>query len=55
MCKVVFRDDAETAFEDAESTDAPFTGDWRPDDPLAPLIESPVDGTWQLQDRRQRG
>jgi Subtilase family len=49
MCQVMFDDDAENPFADAESSDAPFTGSWRPDDALKPLVDAPVTGTWRFK------
>ncbi|GAA2892885.1 hypothetical protein Acy02nite_40230 [Actinoplanes cyaneus] len=46
LCQVVFDDAAATPFASAETGDAPFTGAWRPDDPLAALRVSPADGAW---------
>jgi subtilisin-like proprotein convertase family protein len=46
MCQVVFDDAATTPFSSAGSFDAPFTGTWRPNTPLAPLRTGVVDGTW---------
>ncbi|BCY13966.1 hypothetical protein L3i22_090540 [Actinoplanes sp. L3-i22] len=46
LCQVVFDDAAATPFSSASSANAPFTGSWRPADPLADLRVSPVDGTW---------
>jgi subtilisin-like proprotein convertase family protein len=46
MCQVVFDDGATTPISSARSFDAPFTGTWRPNSPLAALLSAPVDGTW---------
>ena len=46
LCQVVFDDAATTPFASVASTGAPFTGTWKPDDPLAPFLTSTVDGTW---------
>jgi subtilisin-like proprotein convertase family protein len=48
LCQVVFDDAAAREFADAISSQAPFTGSWRPASPLAELIDAPVDGTWTL-------
>jgi hypothetical protein len=48
QCHVVFDDAASTPFASVTSTLAPFTGTWRPSDPLAPLRLAPVDGNWTL-------
>jgi hypothetical protein len=49
MCKAVFYDGAATPFADAGADDAPFTGLWRPDDPLMSLLDAPVTGTWTFK------
>jgi hypothetical protein len=46
LCQAVFDDTAATPFADATSDDAPFTGSWRPEEPLADLLFGAVDGTW---------
>ena len=46
LCQVVFDDAAERAFASVLPADDPFTGTWRPQDPLASLLDGPVDGTW---------
>jgi len=46
LCQVVFDDAAEEPFSDADT--APFTGTWRPADPLAGLMNAPVAGTWKF-------
>jgi subtilisin-like proprotein convertase family protein len=46
MCQVVFDDTAATPFAEATVDDAPYTGTWRPDEPLADLLFGSVDGTW---------
>ncbi|WP_433797568.1 proprotein convertase P-domain-containing protein [Actinoplanes sp. CA-252034] len=48
LCQVVFDDAAATPFASALSTNAPFTGTWKPNDPLSSLRLSPADGTWTL-------
>jgi hypothetical protein len=48
LCQVVFDDAAADPFSDVGSADAPFTGTWRPADPLAGLLAAPVTGTWKL-------
>jgi subtilisin-like proprotein convertase family protein len=48
MCQTVFDDAAPNAFSTAGPANAPFTGPWRPDSPLADLLGEPVDGTWTL-------
>ncbi len=46
LCQVVFDDTATSAFSSVTSADAPYTGSWKPADPLASLIRTPVDGQW---------
>lgn len=46
LCQVVFDDTASTAFSTVVSADAPYTGSWKPADPLASLITRPADGQW---------
>lgn len=46
LCQVVFDDDATRSIVSAGSTDAPFTGEWKPVSPLAPLLSQPVVGSW---------
>ena len=48
LCRVVFDDAAPTAFSGLSSLDAPFTGTYRPLDPLAALVAGPADGTWHF-------
>ncbi|MEU8659771.1 S8 family serine peptidase [Actinoplanes philippinensis] len=48
LCQVVFDDAAAAPFSSALSTNAPFTGSWKPADPLNSLRLSPADGTWTL-------
>jgi subtilisin-like proprotein convertase family protein len=49
LCQVVFDDAATTAFDGVLASRAPFTGTWRPDDPLDPLLADSVDGEWTLK------
>lgn len=46
LCQVVFDDTAARAFSTVTSSQAPFTGSWRPANPLETLRGAPVDGTW---------
>ena len=48
MCQTVFDDTVMRAFSTALPANAPFTGSWRPDRPLADLLNTSVDGTWTL-------
>jgi subtilisin-like proprotein convertase family protein len=49
LCKVDFDDKAAAPFSSVTSARAPFTGTWRPDEPLADLLADPVDGTWTFR------
>jgi subtilisin-like proprotein convertase family protein len=49
LCQVVFDDAAAKPFATVPSTGAPFTGTWRPADPLAALLAAPVTGTWTFK------
>ena len=42
----MFDDAAARPFSSAVLAEAPFTGSWRPESPLAGLLTAPVDGTW---------
>ena len=46
LCQTVFDDTAERPFASVTAGLAPFTGRWRPADPLAGLLLSPADGSW---------
>jgi subtilisin-like proprotein convertase family protein len=46
LCQVVFDDAAPEPFASVLAAQAPFTGTWRPDQPLAPLLDRSVDGDW---------
>jgi hypothetical protein len=49
FCKVVFDDAAATPFSSLGSAAAPFTGTWRPNDALDPLLVAAVDGAWTFK------
>ncbi|WP_203723638.1 S8 family serine peptidase [Actinoplanes teichomyceticus] len=49
LCQVVFDDAATTPFAAVLSSNAPFTGAWKPDEPLSSLRVSPADGTWKFR------
>jgi subtilisin-like proprotein convertase family protein len=49
LCQVVFDDTAATPFDGVPAARAPFTGTWRPDDALDPLLADTVDGAWTLK------
>ena len=46
LCQVVFDDGAAAPFASVISTQAPFTGTWRPAEPLDALLSASVDGDW---------
>jgi len=48
LCQVVFDDAAAEPFASLLSGRAPFTGTWRPAEPLDALLSAPVDGDWRL-------
>ena len=48
LCQVVFDDAAAAPFSSVTSARAPFTGTWRPNQPLDALLEEPVDGDWRF-------
>jgi subtilisin-like proprotein convertase family protein len=48
MCQAVFDDAAATSIDVASCADAPFTGTWRPSEPLSSFIGETADGTWQI-------
>jgi subtilisin-like proprotein convertase family protein len=49
LCQVVFDDAAATAFDGVPAARAPFTGTWRPDTALDPLLTAAVDGEWTFK------
>jgi subtilisin-like proprotein convertase family protein len=49
FCRTVFDDSAARSIDAAASTDAPFTGSWRPSSPLSALVTRPGDGTWTFR------
>ncbi|GAA2693097.1 S8 family serine peptidase [Actinoplanes palleronii] len=48
LCQVVFDDAAATPFATVTSSNAPFTGSWKPAGALSSLRVSPADGTWKF-------
>ena len=46
VCQAVFDDGAPRSITQAVSTDAPYTGSWRPEGSLASLVSRSADGTW---------
>jgi subtilisin-like proprotein convertase family protein len=49
LCRVVFDDAASEPFANVTGDDAPFTGTWRPDQPLSDFLTDPVDGMWTFK------
>ncbi|WP_328472626.1 S8 family serine peptidase [Actinoplanes sp. NBC_00393] len=49
LCQVVFDDAAAAPFTSVQSSQAPYTGTWRPNEPLTSLRLSPVNGTWTFR------
>jgi subtilisin-like proprotein convertase family protein len=49
LCRVVFDDAADTSIAEATGDDAPFTGSWRPEEPLSAFAARPADGTWHFK------
>ncbi|WP_432840085.1 S8 family serine peptidase [Dactylosporangium sp. CA-092794] len=49
LCQVVFDDGAAAPFTSVSSSNAPFTGTWRPNGSLAGLRTGSVDGTWTFK------
>jgi subtilisin-like proprotein convertase family protein len=49
LCRVVFDDAAERPLALAAAEEAPFTGAWRPRDPLSALLADPVGGEWTFR------
>ena len=48
FCQTVFDDSAARSIETALFDDAPFTGSWRPAQPLSTFLGEIADGTWQF-------
>ena len=49
LCQVVFDDAAARAFSIVLAGDDPFTGTWRPIQPLAPLLDASTTGDWTFK------
>jgi subtilisin-like proprotein convertase family protein len=49
LCQVSFADSAAQPFSAVSDSDAPFTGSWRPHDPLATFLSTSVAGTWRFK------
>ena len=48
VCRAVFDDAAARSITSVTSAEAPFTGTWRPETPLAALNGHSADGTWNF-------
>lgn len=48
LCQTEFTDSADRSIQDVEETEAPFTGSWRPAQPLAAFGGVAGDGTWRF-------
>jgi subtilisin-like proprotein convertase family protein len=48
VCQAVFDDSAVTSISQATADDAPFTGSWRPTEPLSSFTGEDADGTWEF-------
>ncbi len=48
LCQTTFSDDATTAFATATAAEAPFTGSFRPLEPLADFDDEAAAGTWTV-------
>jgi len=49
MCQVVFDDAATTPFVGVLASRAPFTGTWKPFQPLISLLDGSADGNWTFK------
>lgn len=47
LCQAVFDDSSATTIDDATFYDAPFTGSWRPTEPLSSFLRENADGLWE--------
>jgi hypothetical protein len=54
FCQTVFDDDALTSIQDIRDEENPYSGSYRPLNPLATLIGHPADGTWIIDAADQR-
>ena len=54
LCQVVFDDAAARSISIALAGDDPFTGSWRPIQPLAPLLDASTNGDLDVQGHRLR-
>jgi subtilisin-like proprotein convertase family protein len=48
VCQAVFTDSATNSIQDAAPSDAPFTGQWTPAQPLSVLLGQNGNGVWRL-------
>ena len=48
LCQVVFDDASTTPFTTATAARAPYTGTWKPFEPLSGLLNASTDGDWKL-------
>jgi subtilisin-like proprotein convertase family protein len=46
ICQAVFDDSAARSIDDATEDEAPFTGSWRPTEPMSSFTGEDADGTW---------
>ena len=46
LCQVVFDDASTTPFSTATAARAPYTGTWKPFEPLSGLLNASADGDW---------
>ncbi len=49
LCQVVFDDTATRAFQSVTASLAPFTGTWKPFEPLGGLLDALADGDWTFK------
>jgi subtilisin-like proprotein convertase family protein len=49
LCQVVFDDAATRSFQTVTASLAPFTGTWKPFEPLSGLLEAAADGDWTFK------
>ena len=48
LCQVLFDDASTTPFSTATAARAPYTGTWKPFEPLNGLLNASTDGDWKL-------
>ncbi len=49
ICQAGFDDAGPRAFSSVTAAENPFSGTWRPAQPLAPLLDAPTDGDWTFK------